>query len=88
VRSTFVICPVCRELVQVVDKKLVDHHEGCPASGMYYAPTPMGWKSGAGGPSFEILGARRASVECEGCSETHEGMMVFARATIPNPNVN
>ena len=85
-RSTSVICLLCKELVPVIDKTIQRHGE-CPAGGMRYVPSPMGFKRGAGGPSFELLATRPATIAC-GCGSEHQGIAAIFRATVPDPTVN
>jgi hypothetical protein len=47
----------------------------------------MGFKRGAGGPSFELLATRPATIAC-GCGSEHRGIAAIFRATVPDPTVN
>lgn len=92
-RTVKLICPVCRDLVEVIDKTVADHlreGEPCPMSGMRHCPSPR-FKSGPGGPSLEVLGARnipKMGIACDTCGEDHGGFEVLARMHRGDPSVN
>ena len=88
-RTVSIICPVCRDLVEVVDKALVRHRGGCPMSGMRYVPSPT-FKTGAGGPSFEVLGVKTVEPgTCEDCGREHDGATAaLVRIRVPDPSAN
>lgn len=86
-RSVSVICPKCKELVPVVDKQIQEHGD-CPAGGMRYVPSPVKFKAGPGGPSFEVLAAKPMTMTCPDCNVEHKGIAALVRVTPPDPTVN
>lgn len=80
-----IICG-CKQLVEVVDKKIVDHQvDGgrCPASGLRYISKKI--KSPfAGGPNIEIVAA--GEISCDSCGE--KGLLVLGQVNSPDPNLN
>jgi hypothetical protein len=84
VRHTSIICPVCKELVEIIDRAMVDHGNGCPASGMHYVRSPRGYASGP-----QIVAAKFVDniTNCDYCGADHgPGLAMLVK--VPNPANN
>jgi hypothetical protein len=81
-----ILCPACKALVEVCEKTVAEH-DGCPMGGMRYVPSPKTFKAGAGAPAVEVLGIKPARGICKD-GQLHEGIVVIARVTQPDPKVN
>lgn len=89
-RTIKIICWICKELVEVKDKTIADHND-CPVSGMRYIPSPRVIRSGAGGPSIEVLAARPVNttgIPCPSCGDDHGGIEIVGRINTPDPTLN
>jgi hypothetical protein len=89
-RQTSLICPKCKELVPVVDKRIEEHGD-CPVGGMRYVPSPVRFKAGPGAPEIEILATRPVKVVCnggDGCAGEHKGIAALVKIDWSNPQVN
>ncbi len=87
-RTVSVICPACKELVPVVDKK-IEVHGDCAAGGMTYLPSPRTIQSSPGAPRVEIVASKHLGQErCGNCGKDHQVMFGLAKVTIPNPSNN
>ena len=77
----------CKQLVEVVDSKVVEHTgsdgDRCLTSGMRHIGHKF--KSGAGGPSFELLAV--GPVNCPSCGD-HSVLSALVRVTSPDPSNN
>ncbi len=78
------IC-LCKQLVNVVDGKIVDHGD-CPASGMRYTPQRI-HGSRPSEPKIDLIGTGKMKWECDQ-GHQHEGVGQLIRITEPNPNLN
>jgi hypothetical protein len=80
------VCPICRDLVTVIDKTIAMHGD-CPMSGMRYVPSPRSFQQHAGGPKFEVIASKPLRLECEpGCG--HDGKLILAKVTLPKAELN
>ncbi len=87
-RTISIICPACKELVPVIDKKISNHGD-CAAGGMTYLPSPRTIQSSPGAPRIEIVAAKPIGQEhCESCGREHQIMFGLAKVTVPNPSNN
>jgi len=87
-RTTKIVCPTCKQLVEVVDKRVIDHDwaaagELCPYSNMRYVPSPIKFGS-AGGPKIEITATKTES--CDDCGLTVT--TVHGKISTPDPTNN
>jgi hypothetical protein len=81
-RNVSVVCPVCKELTPVIDKKL-QQHSSCPASGMRYIPSP---RYGTSDPMF--TGAPKIELLKQGSISIDDGNRIdysLSRITLPDP---
>ena len=85
--TTQIICK-CRQLVEVVNKQIVEHDEEpgtrCMASGLKYVPQKIS-SPYVGGPEVEVIA--QGPIECPDCGATGFGaLMRVSRG--PDPNMN
>jgi hypothetical protein len=80
-----IVC-VCKKLVEVVDRLIVDHEneqgERCISSGMRYVSRKIA--SYPGGPKVEILAER--VYDCGNCAAQHQDVLV--KVTHPDTRLN
>lgn len=86
-REISVICPKCKELVPVVERTISEHN-ACEAGGMYYAPSPRGFKAGPGGPTVTVLASKAERKHCDGCQKEHTLISALVKVDRPNVSVN
>jgi hypothetical protein len=85
-RTVQLICPVCSQLVEIVDQTIAEHGP-CLASGLRYVPSPR-FQSGPGGPGIEVVGTFDTAVHCERCDEVHPAVVALLKVSAPDPANN
>jgi hypothetical protein len=78
-----IICPLCRDLVEVVDKIVAEHH-GCDFGGMRYVPSSSRSGSSAESlPPVELVGVKVTPGECSDCGMNTAKVDVLVRVNRP-----
>ena len=81
--SVSIVCPLCKNLVEVVDKKVSEHP--CPMSGMRYVSKKF--RAGAGGPTIEVVATKFSDERCDDCGR-HIAGLALVKISGVDPCVN